>query len=735
MTQIPEVSIKSLLALLPSGPQGTDARALVRRAYELAERAHAGQERKGGGPYLQHPLYVAYLLAELHFEPTVVAAGLLHDVLEDSQEVTRAQLREEFGSEILVLVEGVTKLENVEERVKKEGGSRDLQELESLRKMFMAMAEDDIRVIFIKLADRLHNMRTLEGLTPENRVRMARETLEIFAPLANRLGIWYWKADLEDLSFRYLNPSMYEEMADLLAARKGERQARVVRHVEMLRKALAEEGVRAKLKARPKHIYSIYRKMQRKNVPFSQIYDAEGHRVIVDTKPECYQVLGVVHRLWTPISGEFDDYIANPKPNGYQSLHTAVIAEDGGSLEIQIRTHEMDYIAEYGVAAHWLYKEQEAEVSEQMLEHLAQIRKSVQELTAEAEDARGFIETMRSDVFEERVYTFTPKGKVIDLPKGATPVDFAYHIHTEVGHRCRGARVNGQWTPLDYPLQTGDQVEIITGRKGGPSRDWVNEELGFAKTNRARQKIKQWFRQQSREENTAQGQTIVEREIKRLGLAITLEEVAGFYNKRYQNADDFFAAVGVGDLTTERIVRRVEDVLRRREKEEQIEIPPVAEAQSPPPPPQTTATIDIQGAGDFLTRIARCCNPLPGEEIIGYVTRGKGVTIHRNDCPNILRLGREERERIIELDWGRQQETFAVQVVITAYDRSRLLHDISTVLVNEDVNLVGVKTGKRDRYNIIPIYITLEIPNLSKLNRVLGKIEQIRNVIDAHRQT
>ncbi|MFP4344858.1 MAG: TGS domain-containing protein, partial [Anaerolineales bacterium] len=328
-----------------------------------------------------------------------------------------------------------------------------------------------------------------------------------------------------------------------------------------------------------------------------------------------------------------------------------------------------------------------------------------------------------------------PKGKVIDLPKGATPVDFAYHIHTEVGHRCRGARVNGQWTPLDYPLQTGDQVEIITGRKGGPSRDWVNEELGFAKTNRARQKIKQWFRQQSREENTAQGQTIVEREIKRLGLGVTLEEVAGCFSKRYQNADDFFAAVGVGDLTTERIAHRIEDVLRRRELEEQIEIPPVAEAQSPPPPPQTTAEIDIQGAGDFLTRVARCCNPLPGEEIIGYVTRGKGVTIHRNDCPNILRLGREERERIIELDWGRQQETFAVQVVITAYDRSRLLHDISTVLVNEDVNMVAVKTGKRDRYNIIPIYITLEIPNLSKLNRVLGKIEQIRNVINTHRQT
>ncbi|MGC9356440.1 MAG: RelA/SpoT family protein [Anaerolineae bacterium] len=733
---MPSVTLQDILSLLPSGPQGTDARALVRRAYAFAEEAHQGQMRKSGDePYIQHPLSVAYLLAEIPFEPAVIAAGLLHDVLEDNRSVTRQELREQFGQEVLTLVEGVTKLEDVEERVTGDRErDRDLRELESLRKMFIAMAEDDVRIIFIKLADRLHNMRTLEGLTPENQERMAQETLEIFAPLANRLGIWYWKAELEDLAFRCLNPKMYEELADLLAARKDERRARVKQHVEILEESLAREGISADIKGRPKHIYSIYRKMHRKQVPFEQIYDAEGHRIIVDTESECYRVLGIVHHLWTPVSGEFDDYIANPKPNGYQSLHTAVIAEDRRALEIQIRTHEMDYVAEYGVAAHWRYKERDTTVSMKMAEHIAQIRQSVQELTLDTQDARGFIDTVRTDVFEDRVYVFTPQGKVIDLPVGATPIDFAYYVHTEVGHRCRGARVNGEWTPLDYHLKTGDQVKIITGRKGGPSRDWLNEELGFVRTSRARQKVRQWFRKQSREENSAQGRTMVERELKRLSLDLELEEVASFFGKRYQHPDDFFAAVGVGDVQTERIVHRIEEVMRRRQLEEQVELAETG-VETPPPPPKTSARVDIHGAGTLLTRIARCCNPLPGQEIVGYVTRGKGVTIHRSDCPNILRLDREERERVIELDWGLQEETFAVQVIITAYDRSRLLHDISGVMVNEDINMISVKTGKRDRYNIISIYITLEVPSLSKLNRVLRKIEQIRNVIEARRQT
>ncbi len=736
MTHLPELSLPPLLALLPAGAQGVEARALVRRAYEFALRAHAGQERKSGGPFIQHPLHVAYSLAELHFEPVAIAAGLLHDVLEDNPAVTRSQLLEEFGPEVLILVEGVTKLESVEERVKQEGISeRDLQELESLRKMFIAMAKDDERIIFIKLADRLHNMRTLEGLEPEDRDRMARETLDIFAPLANRLGIWLWKAELEDLSFRQLHEQRYQEIAEFLATRKEERQARVRQHVAMLRQALAEEGIPGKIKGRPKHIYSIYRKMQRKNVPFKEIYDTEGHRIVVDSARDCYRVLGIVHRLWTPIPGEFDDYIANPKPNGYQSLHTAVMAEGGDSLEIQIRTYEMDYLAEHGVAAHWLYKEQGVKVSEQMLQHLSTLRQSVQEASQDEEDPQELIDTVRTDVFGDRVFVFTPKGKVIDLPRGATPIDFAYHIHTEVGHRCRGARVNNQWMPLNYELQTGQQVEIILGRRGGPSRDWINEELGFTRTNRARQKIKQWFRQQSREENADQGRTMVEREIKRLGLKVSAEEVAGFFSKRFQHPDDFFAAVGVGDVTSERIAHRIEDVLRRRreEAEEDELVLPEEEKQVEKAPPRSPP-VEIQGTGNYLTRLAGCCRPLPGESVIGYVTRGRGVSIHRSDCATILRLMREEPERVIELDWGKQKETFPAEVIVTAYHRSRLLHDISTVLANEDVDLLSVKTGKRDRYNIVPIHVTVEVPDLIKLNRVLGKIEQLPNVIETRRQ-
>jgi len=730
MTKLPDTTIHDILEKLPQGGPGAEARALVHHAYEFAEAAHRGQTRKSGEPYIQHPLEVANLLAELHFEPTVVAAALLHDVLEDC-DVTREQLLEAFGKGILVLVEGVTKLEDVEARVKQDySKNRDLQELESLRKMFIAMAEDDVQVIFIKLADRLHNMRTVEALAPANQQRMARETLQIFAPLANRLGIWHWKAELEDLSFRYLDSKMYEELARLLDARKEERQVHVDRHIKMLKESVADEGISAKIKGRPKHIYSIYLKMRRKNIPFARVYDAEGMRVIVDTIPQCYQVLGIVHNLWTPVPGEFDDYIANPKPNGYQSLHTAVIGEDGAAFEIQIRTRHMDYIAEFGVAAHWRYKEQGAPVDDRMMDQITQMRKSVKELTEDEGDAQTFIENIRTDVFEDRVYVFTPKGKVIDLPRGATPVDFAYHIHTEIGQRCRGARVNGRWVPLDYQLRTGDQVQIITGRTGAPSRDWLNEELGFVKTSRAKQKIKQWFRQQSREQNIARGRGIVEQELKRLGLEWTINEVADLFTKHYQRREDFMAAVCVGDVTSERIINRIEGAVERQTRDV---IEPPETVELPPPPPQSVGRVNIQGAGELLTRLARCCNPLPGDEIIGYVTRGRGVTIHRRDCPNVLRLSLGERERLIEMDWGKGEETFAVQVLITAYDRSGLLRDITALMGNEDVNMLSVKTGKRDRYNIVPIYLTLEVPNLRKLNRVLGKAEQIPNVIEARR--
>ncbi len=724
------VQLAEILQELPEGVAATEARDLIRRAYAMAERAHAGQFRKSDEPYLIHPLNVAHILAELNFEPAVIAAGLLHDVLEDS-DISREEIEAEFGHEVLVLVEGVTKLERVEKRVQGDDAhERNLAEMESLRKLLLAMANDDIRVIFIKLADRLHNMRTLEYLSPKSQVRMARETLQIFAPLANRLGIWVWKAELEDLAFRYLNPKTYYQLADLLATRRDLRQERVGYHANMLRKALAEADIPADIKGRPKHIYSIYSKMRRKNVPFAHIYDVEGLRVVVGSEPECYQVLGIVHRLWKPVPGEFDDYIAHPKPNGYQSLHTAVIGEDGSSLEIQIRTHEMNYFAEYGFAAHWRYKESGVHVNSQLMDQISSIRESVQELTHEERDARSFIDSIRLDVFQDRVFAFTPKGKVIDLPAGATPLDFAYYVHTEVGHACRGARVNGRWTNLDYTLQTGDQVEIILGRKGGPSRDWLSEELGFVTTGRARQKIRQWFRRQGREENIARGGEIVERIVKRLSLGLSAEAVGELFHRRFNSTDEFLAALGMGDLSSDAVVNRLEQYVREREDEEETW---TEEEIVPPAPEIETTGISIRGTGGVLTHLAQCCNPLPGEEIIGYITRGRGVTIHRRDCANVLNMPQNDQDRLIEVSWGQEERTFSVQVTVTAYDRSGLIHDISGVVADRKINMAAVSTGKRDRYNIIPVYMTLEIPNLKTLTRIMSKIEQLPNVIEARR--
>ncbi|HNT74108.1 MAG TPA: bifunctional (p)ppGpp synthetase/guanosine-3',5'-bis(diphosphate) 3'-pyrophosphohydrolase [Anaerolineae bacterium] len=736
MTKVQDISLGDVLSHLPGGVAGTESRNLVRRAYQFAETAHAGQFRMSGEPYIQHPLYVAYALAELHFDPAVIAAGLLHDVLEDCN-VTPEQLRDDFGEEVLTLVNGVTKIKAVERFVSQDSERvRDLQELESLRKLLIAMAEDDIRIIFIKLADRLHNMRTLAALLPKNQLRMARETLEIFAPLASRLGIWVWKAELEDLSFRYLNPTMYYELARLLDSRREERQDGLKKRIQLLNAALAREMISAKIKGRPKHIYSIYRKMRRKNVPFTRVYDAEGLRVIVDTNAQCYQVLGIVHQLWKPVPGEFDDYIAHPKPNGYRSLHTAVVSEEGDALEIQIRTREMDRVAEYGVATHWYYKEpNNVSVDAAMIKHIATIRQSVHELAQEDNDVRVFIDSITSDVFQERVYVFTPKGKVIDLPFGATPLDFAYAVHTEIGHRCRGARVNGRWTPLDYQLRTGERVEIVVGRLGGPSRDWLNDTLGFVKTHRARQKIRQWFSHQSREENISQGRAILDKEIKRLGIVISIEETFQLFSGRYKQEDDFLLAIGVHDLANETLANRLEQYLgEQRRAQEKVDDD---QQPSPPPPPPSldslSAMVNICGAGDLLTHIAKCCNPLPGEEVVGYVTRGRGVTIHRCDCRNILKMSAEEQVRLIEVNWGVAKQTFPVQVVATAYDRAGLLHDMTGVIADLDINLSGVSLGKRDRYNIVPVYITLEIPSFATLARVLAKLEKIQNVIDVRR--
>lgn len=738
MDKQPNLTLDDVLALLPA--EDTETQEMLHRAYDLAEEIHRDQKRDSGEPYIQHPLHVACLLAEANYKPTMIAAGLLHDVLEDthrqSPDVLREQLLRDFGREVLTLVEGVTKLDRIEAQAGSDSTRhRDVQELESLRKMFIIMAENDLGVIFIKLADRVHNMRTLEGLKddPERQRRIARETMQIFVPLANRTGIWRWKAELEDGAFRYLNRDTYEHLAQLLEARREKREEQLEAHIRQLREALAAQGIAAKIKGRPKHIYSIHRKMRRKNVPFADIYDTEGIRVIVSTDQECYQALGVVHGLWTPVEGEFDDYIAKPKPNGYQSLHTAVRLANNQTLEIQIRTDEMDKTAEQGIAAaHWLYKEPNVPISPQMRDYINQLRQSIQDVTRETQDAEAMLEEMQADIFEERAYVFTPKGKVIDLPLKATPIDFAYHVHTDIGNRCRGARVNGRWVPLNYQLHTGDQVEIITSRTSTPNRDWLSEEFGYTQSSRTRQKIRQWFRQQGRDENIMRGRILIEQEIRRLGLDMTLEDIAALFTKHYQRTEDFLAAVGIGDINSERIINRVEDYLKRQQE------PPFegldVEAQEPPTTPEIQAPMNIQGAGALFTRIAQCCNPLPGEDVIGYVTRGRGVTIHRRDCPNVARLEREERERLIELEWGVTKETtFPVQIRITAYDRSRLLHDISTIIANENLDILKVNTGKRDRYNILPVFITLEIPNLATLDRVMKKISQVHNVVTVER--
>ena len=647
----------------------------------------------------------------------------MHDTLEDT-EVTYEQLEGEFGSEIAKLVDGVTKLGQIDHL---SGMSeRNIQEdakAESLRKMFLAMV-DDVRVVLIKLADRLHNMRTLSSLPEAKRKRIARETLEIFAPLANRLGIWQIKWELEDLALRHLEPETYKEIATLIHERRPDRERYIARVVTRVRQELEKAGIKAEVTGRPKHIYSIYRKMKRKGVDFDQIYDVRGVRIIVESVRDCYAALGVVHSLWRPIPGEFDDYIATPKDNMYRSLHTAVVGPEGKPLEVQIRTYEMHHTAELGIAAHWRYKEghKQDPVFDNKIAWLRQLMEWRQEVT----DAHEFIDSLKTDVFQDRVYTFTPRGDIVDLPAGSTPIDFAYHIHTEVGHRCRGAKVNGKLVSLDYQLQNGDQVEILTAKRGGPSRDWLNPHLGYVKTSRARNKIRQWFKRQNRDENIVQGREVLERELKRLGLEhIAFDQIAQKFN--FDKVDDFLAAIGAGDINAHQIAGRA--LALTQSEEEALEIPVSRAAPAAPP-----TGVRVRGVGDLLTHLARCCNPLPGDDIVGYITRGRGVTIHRQDCPNILRV--TDRERLIEVDWGVEAtETYPVNVRVEAYDRQGLLRDIASVVADEAINMSAANVVTRKQDHTATMMVTLEITDIDQLSRVLARIERLPNVLEARRQT
>src|SRR6266540_2945173 len=584
----------------------------VQRAYELASRAHGDQQRATGDPYVTHPVAVATLLADLHLDVGTLAAALLHDVVEDTA-VDLATIEREFGGEVAGIVDGVTKLKRLQwvPDEQRPASFEEAEWAENLRKMLLAMAED-LRVVLVKLADRLHNMQTLQPLPPDKQRRIAQETMEIYAPLANRLGIWEMKWQLEDLAFRYLEPEDYKHIARSVQQRRNERERYITRAVEALRTELKENGIDADVFGRPKHLYSIHRKMQDRGADISQIYDLLAVRVIVPTVAECYNALGVVHGVWHPLPGQFDDYIATPKESGYQSLHTTVVALDGKPLEIQIRTVEMNQSAELGVAAHWRYKEGRRQ-DPKFDAKIAWLRQLMEWQKDVAGDAQELVDNLRTDVFQQQVYIFTPKGEIKELPSGSTPLDFAYRIHTEIGHRCVGAKVNGRLVSLDRELQNGDVVEIITSKTSrGPSRDWLIPAFGFVKTAHAREKIRQWFRRQARDEAVVRGRELVDRELKRLGLVdVKLDDIATAF--KYEKVEDFFAAMGYGDINPQQLASRLSMTLTPT----QPTIPQIPAR----PAEQVGSGVRVDGVGDLFTRLARCCNPVPGDNIIGFITR------------------------------------------------------------------------------------------------------------------
>jgi len=722
-----EVSPAALLEQVASYLSPSDVET-VRRAFEFARDAHAGQFRESGHPYITHPLAVTETVAELQLDTATIVAALLHDVAEDC-EVTIADLETRFGKEVASLVDGVTKLSRVpwfQENGEPMAQPEDKQTIwaESMRKMFLAMA-DDIRVVLIKLADRLHNMRTLDARPIEKRKRVAQETMDIYAPLAARLGIGQIKWQLEDLSFRHLEPSIYKEIAGQLSNRRVEREEYINRVIVMLREELASVGLHADITGRPKHIYSIYRKMRARQADISQIYDLLAVRVLVDTLPECYSVLGQVHSLWRPMPGQFDDYIANRKESGYQSLHTTVVALEGHPLEIQIRTSEMHQVAEYGVAAHWRYKEGRRQQDVHFDAKVAWLRQLMDWQRDVSQGAQAFVDSLKADVFQDQVYVFTPRGEIKEMAEGATPLDFAYRVHTDVGHHCVGAKVNGRMVSLDHQLQNGDIVEVITARGSkGPSRDWLNPNLGYINTANAREKVRQWFRKQQRGENVLRGKEAVEKELKRLSIeGVKLEDVATAF--KYDKLDDFLAAVGYGDIHPHQVAMRIGSELRPHPDPD--EAPNLRRATIP-----SASAIRVLGVGDLLTRLANCCNPVPGDDIIGYITRGKGVTVHRHACGSVK--NEQDQERLVQVDWGTTGASmFPVTVRVEAWDRVGLARDVAALLADEGLSMTA-QTAVVHKDQTATVWATVEVSGLDKLSRVLHRLEGIKDVYTVVRE-
>ena len=699
-----------------------DRVAIIEDAYRFAETAHDGQMRLSGEPYIQHPLHAAYTVAGLQLDAGAVSAALLHDTMEDCG-VTPDRMQEQFGPEITRLVEGATKLSKMHWHPA-EGRLNDSLQAENLRKMFLAMAED-VRVVIIKLADRLHNMRTLDAQDPVKQVRIAAETMDIYAPLAHRLGIWQIKWELEDLAFRHLEPEKYREIAQLVSSKRASRERYIGQVEAILTEELAKSQIAAEVKGRAKHIYSIYQKISKYEVQgksFNEIYDLLALRVLVDSVTDCYNALGVVHSLWRPIPGQFDDYIASPKDSMYQSLHTTVMCLGQRPLEIQIRTHEMHDMSEYGIAAHWRYKEG-GKRDQRYEERMAWLRRLL-EWQRDMSSADDFVDSVKTDVFSDQVFVYTPKGEIKDLPAGSTPLDFAYRIHTDLGHNCVGAKVNGRLVSLNSALSNGDVIEVVTSRTSrGPSRDWLNADLNYLKTNHAREKVRQWFKRRERHENIDRGREMLEKELRRLGvnLAEKQQELLRLFHQ--DSADDLFAKIGCGDLGTHQIASRLASVMEARQ--EPILPPPVPSMQR-----VVASNIQVLGQDDLLTSMARCCTPVPGDEITGYVTRSRGVTIHRADCPNIVNAG--EDERIVPVQWGRSEQKYPVAVQILALDRVGLLRDITTLISDENVNMNGVRTQSTGSHET-SVYLTVETTGIEQLTRLLNKLEGIRGVLSVGR--
>ena len=701
----------------------------VTKAYNLAEEAHKDQRRVSGEPYILHPLAVAQILADMKIDTTTITASLLHDVVEDTS-YTLEDIKKMFGKEVAFLVDGVTKLSRLNYRTKED------QQLNSMRKMFLAMAKD-VRVVVIKLADRLHNMRTLRYMRSDKQKRIAQETLEIFAPLAHRLGIFNIKWELEDLSFRYLEPDKYYDLVDQMKQKRHVREEIVNEAIDVLKKALDEAHIHCEINGRPKHFYSIYKKMKKDNRDLSQVYDLFAIRVIVDDVKDCYGVLGIVHSLWKPLPYRFKDYIAMPKPNNYQSLHTTVIGTRGQPVEIQIRTWEMHRIAEYGVAAHWRYKEGNQTANKDAFdEKMGWLRNLLE--WQDTSNPEEFVNALKLDAFSDEVFVFSPRGDVIDLPQGSIPIDFAYRIHTDVGHRCVGAKINGKIVPLDYKLKNGDIVEIITSKVGKPSLDWLN----IVGSSESRSKIRSWFKKENREENIAKGLDALERECKRLGHDWKALNVGGRLGRvaKQMNAgseDDLVAAVGYGGFAVNTVLIKLLELHKKdlqKQEEKTNSLAALEKLKTKKPVKHNGTGILVKGEPGLLVRLAKCCSPVPGDPIIGFITRGRGVSVHRADCPNVTH-GRNDVDRLIDVEWDYDgNERFEVNMEIVAYDRTGIMAEIMATLAEMKISILSVNAKTSDTKNVT-IHMGISIKDLAQFEFVATKIRRLKDVYAVERYT